>query len=99
MPQYTAMLPAAFIPMTALLARTWPGMKFMVEVFTGRLIKGARVKKPVVVGDTIVTFKDTAVAVDGIPQFPTNTGNRISPALIAGRFGSFGSRVSRTRQG
>src|SRR6185295_9326852 len=84
----------------ALFERFWLKLKLTVPVADGLQVPGANSTTPPLVGVTSVTFIETAVAVDGMPQKPVIWKVRGTFALSAGPpCGPFALRVSSRRQG
>src|ERR1700753_3067966 len=98
-PAMTWMAPAAPMASTALLARTLPRLKLIVEV-TAQPPGVVKVPNPAVAGPTTVTLADTATARVDTPHWPAKSNIRLVPAARAGPpNGPAAVRVSSSRQG
>src|SRR5215831_417790 len=85
---------------TALLARVWPGLQFIVET-SGSVEPAAKARmSPAAVGLVTVKLKTIASAVAGTPHLPPTWNVRSAPAASDGApHAPAGPRVSIRRQG
>src|SRR4029077_20335501 len=89
-----AFRPVAERGRTALLARTWPVLKFIVLVLGITVPAGQATRCPPAVAPTTVRFAGTALASAGMPQVPATAKVRVTPEASG-----VVARVSKTRQG